>query len=256
MKKIYLVLVISITSLAILGYTRYRISNTETGAPPYVAEDLNPPENLDPYAWIKNWTRDDGPPRVGLQVGHWKNEELPEELSRLVGSTGTSGGGKSEWEVNKSVAEETKKILESMGILVDILPATIPPQYSADIFIAIHADGNVDSSVSGFKVAAPRRDFTQKADAFVSLLEKSYGEATGLSRDPNISRNMRGYYAFAWWRYTHAVHPMTPAVILETGFLTNPDDQKVIVKNPEKSAQGIADAVVVFLRNQNLLKEG
>lgn len=32
---------------------------------------------------IANWKRPDVPPTVGLQVGHWKTKELPDELERL-----------------------------------------------------------------------------------------------------------------------------------------------------------------------------
>src|SRR5262245_15422224 len=37
-----------------------------------------------------------GQPRVGLQAGHWRNEEVPPELGRLQG--GSFGGGKQEWQ--------------------------------------------------------------------------------------------------------------------------------------------------------------
>jgi len=222
------------------------------GAPPYVVEDLEPPD-IDPYVWIRDWVRPEGPPRIGLQVGHWKNEELPEELSRLIGRTGASGGGKSESEVNMKIAEETKKILEEKGIVVDILPATIPPKYWADAFIAIHADGSESSTTTGFKAASPRRDFSGNAVALVSFIENAYGEATGLIKDPNVTRNMTGYYAFAWWRYEHAVHPMTAAAILEAGFLTNPSDRRIIVSKPEVSAEGLANGITEFLKSEGLL---
>lgn len=222
------------------------------GAPPYVVEDLEPPTE-DPYAWINEWKRPEGPVRVGLQAGHWKNSELPEELDRLIGSTGSSGGGKNEWEVNLTIAQETKKILEAEGIVVDILPATIPKNYWADVFIAIHADGNKSWQPSGYKAATPRRDFSGKADTLLAAVESSYEAATHLIKDDNISRNMRGYYAFAWWRYEHAVHPRTAAIILETGFLTNPSDRRILVENPKLSAQGIASGVITYLKEENLL---
>jgi N-acetylmuramoyl-L-alanine amidase len=59
---------------------------------------------------------------------------------------------------------------------------------------------------------------------------------------------MRGYYAFNWRRYDHSVHPMTAAAIIETGFLTNARDRNVIVKDPQKAAQGIAGGILKFLK--------
>lgn len=224
----------------------------ENGAPPYVIEDLTPPE-VDPYEWLNSWKRPEGPARVGLQVGHWKNNELPDELDRLRGNTGASAAGKDEWEVNLAIAEETKKILLQHNIEVDILPTTVPPQYWADVFIAIHADGSTDRSASGYKIAAPRRDYSGNAAQLVESITKTYGDQTRLSWDPNISRNMTGYYAFAWWRYDHAVHPKTASAILETGFLTNANDRRVIVSKPEVSAKGLADGIIEYLTNKKLI---
>ncbi len=148
-----------------------------------------------------NWQRPAGPLRVGLQAGHWKNSAVPEELSGLKrNGGGASGGGKSEWEVALAIAERTKTLLEAEDIVVDLLPATVPPDYVADAFVSIHADGNNNSLVSGFKVAGPRRDFSGRASALVSALYESYQRETGLDKDANVTRRMSGYYAFNWRR--------------------------------------------------------
>lgn len=224
-----------------------------TGAPPFPVE---PGEDSQAVGQtFQNWNRPEGPPRVGLQVGHWQNDQVPEELSNLRGNTGASGGGKAEWEVNMAIAEAIKDLLQQRGVAVDILPTTVPPRYWADVFVAIHADGNTDSSVNGFKFARGWRDVTSKAESLVALLETSYSQTTGMAQDPNISRNMRGYYAFAWWRFEHAVHPMTTAVIAETGFLTNPSDRTIIVDNHKLSAQGIAEGILNFLTEEKLLSQ-
>ena len=233
---------------------------------------------------LSDWERPDGPPRVGLQVGHWKNKELPDELQRLrERGGGTSGGGKAEWEVNLAIAEKTASLLRAQGIIVDILPATIPVAYWADAFVAIHADGSENPNASGFKVASAygcfrlNRPATSSVSYFgwegrhgstlgqwasrlhgscpqgnevnklVELLEVEYQKVTGLNIDSNVSHNMRGYYAFNWRRYEHAVHPMTAAVILEMGFLTSPHDRAILISNPDKAAGGIANAITQFL---------
>ena len=152
------------------------------------------------------------------------------------------------------IAELTKELLEAQGIEVEILPATVPPKYWADVFLAIHADGSTDPNTSGFKFAGPWRDITNNSDKLVSFLEDSYAEATNLPLDPNVSRNMRGYYAFSWWRYDHAIHPMTTGVIAETGFLTSPHDRKIIVNQPEISARALADGIIKYLQAKDLLK--
>jgi N-acetylmuramoyl-L-alanine amidase len=192
------------------------------------------------------WKRPPGPLRVALQAGHWKAGEAPDEQARLR-TNGTRGGGHAEWEVNLGIARRTAELLEEMGYEVDILPTTIPPGYWADAFISIHADGNPNTSVNGYRAAAPRRDHTGRARALAEILNESYGRATGLAHYPLITRRMRGYYAFNSRRYHHALHPMTVGVILETGFLSSPRDRRVIVNAQDRAARGIADAVVEFL---------
>jgi len=223
-----------------------------TGAPPY-GESLDEIPDLDPMARFRNWKRPEGPPRVGLQVGHWKSEEQPEELAKLRDNTGSSGGGKWEWEVNYEIATITKSFLEKNGVSVDLIPATVPPEYWADVFVAIHADGSLDPDSNGFKIASPWRDFSGKANQLVELLEESYEQSTHLNKDDNITRNMRGYYAFSWWRYEHAVHPMTTSAIVETGFLTNKGDRKTIISNPQVSARGLYQGIINYLNANALL---
>jgi len=206
---------------------------------------LELPFFTDPYA---NWQRPAGPLRVGIQAGHWFAADAPDEQEGLRDNTGAQAGGTTEWETNLRIAEETKKLLEAQGIVVDLLPTTIPPDYLADAFISVHADGNTDTRVSGYKVAAPRRDRTGTAARLSSLIEARHGSSTNLLIDPNITNTMRGYYAFNWRRYDHSIHPMTPGAIVETGFLTNANDRRIIVNNPKRSAQGIADGVIAFLQ--------
>lgn len=196
---------------------------------------------------LDTWRRPEGPWRVTLQAGHWKAAEAPDELKNLRISTGTSYGRITEWEVVLAIAEKTKVLLEASGVQVEILPTTIPPNHWSDIFVSIHADGNLNPLVSGYKVAAPRRDETGQARTLVQFLEAEYGLATGLSIDANITRTMRGYYAFNWRRYDHSIHPLSVAAIVETGFLSNANDRRIIVNAPEKAARGIASGITQFL---------
>jgi N-acetylmuramoyl-L-alanine amidase len=191
------------------------------------------------------------PWRVGLQVGHWKSNELPEELARLRSSTGARYGNITEAEVNYAIAMHTLALLEAEGIVVDILPATVPPGYDADAFIAIHADGHRNSRARGWKLATPWRTSdagAQLADAVAT----AYGPATGLPQDVNgITYNMRGYYAFSYRRYDHAIARTTPAIIVETGFMSNAADREIILGAPELSARGIANGVLAYLAQRD-----
>ena len=224
-------------------------------APP-VQEAQEPPPRRRSRWWSRNrypgpiptpeeWQPPDGPVRIGLQVGHWRTDEAPRELSGLR-RNGTNWNGTPEWEVNLEIARRTGAMLEELGYVVDILPAVVPPGYRAHLFLAIHADASNDRSARGYRVAAPRRDASGRASGIVDLLKRTYGAATGIRRLPDATRRMRNYYAFNFRRYEHALHPMTIAAILETGFLTNADDREVIMRQPERAARGIVEAITAF----------
>lgn len=192
-----------------------------------------------------DWAPPEGPVRIALQAGHWRADEAPAELSGLK-DNGTAANGTAEWEVNLDIARRAAKLLEGLGYVVDVLPAVVPPSYRAHLFISIHADGSGDPRASGFRVAPPRNDRTGRASGVARLLEESYADATGIRRLPTTTRRMQNYYAFNFQRYVHALHPMTIAVILETGFLTSAADRTVIVDDPDRAARGIAAAVAAF----------
>ena len=188
-----------------------------------------------------------GQKRVGLQAGHWQNDQVPPELERL--QAGSSGGGKQEWEVNLDIARRTKALLEADGYHVDLLPATVPIRYQAHVFVAIHADGDTAGALAGYKVARPGFSSVPAVDdQLVKSLYAAYGPVTRLPRDDeHISLRMTYYYAFNSRRYCHAVAPGVPQAIIETGFLTSASDRQVLIGNPDLPARGIADGIRAFL---------
>jgi N-acetylmuramoyl-L-alanine amidase len=187
------------------------------------------------------------PWHVGIQAGHWQIDQLPDEQYRLRGDTGAQWRTLTEAGVNMEIAGRVVRQLREAGVTADLLPATVPPGYDADAFVAIHADDGAGTSVSGWKVATPWRS-SEASRRLRDDIARTYSEATGLPEDRyGVSYNMRGYYAFSWTRYEHAAAPTTPAVIIETGFLTSAVDRLVIVGDPERAARGISAGIIVFL---------
>ncbi|NJN18107.1 MAG: N-acetylmuramoyl-L-alanine amidase, partial [Oscillochloris sp.] len=192
----------------------------------------------------------DPQPLVGIQVGHWKIEDHPDEQARLRRFSGAYYGGYDEWEINIVIAELLRDRLEAAGVRVELLPATVPIGYRADAFISIHADG-VDQSIAGirrgWKVATPFRS-SLAGEQLAAAISETYPSATGLPYDPRgISYDMRAYYAFAHYRYRHAIDPGTPAVLVECGFMTNPIDRELLFNQPDLIAAGIAEGVLNYL---------
>ncbi len=186
--------------------------------------------------------------RVGLQVGHWESANLPDELSILRTQSGASAEGFQEVDINFAIAQHTAGILRARGITVDILPATIPPGYQADAFIAIHCDYNNDPNIGGFKLARYGDSvIADRDDALLNAITAAYGPVTGQPKDGLISRAMIYYYAFNSGDFAHAIAPQTPGVIVELGFLTNPADRAILVNQQPTVAKGLADGIIGFL---------
>lgn len=190
------------------------------------------------------------PLRVGLHVGHWRSNELPDELARLRTSTGAYVNGLAEVDLNLAIARRVEQLLVNQGVIVDVLPATVPPSYDADAFVAIHADGVNGASKRGYKLATPWRT-SQASRELLEALDQAYGKATGLPKDDTITVNMRGYYAFNYRRHVHAIARTTPAVIFEMGFLTSAADRSVMYGKPELVAAGLSNGIMRYLKQRD-----
>jgi N-acetylmuramoyl-L-alanine amidase len=199
-----------------------------------------------PQAWPAI-RRAPGPWRVGIQAGHWRVEELPEEQYRLRDSTGARWGPYREADLNLEVARRVAELLAASGARVDLLPARVPPGYTADAFVAIHADGADRPGARGWKAATPWRA-SEAARRLREALAGTYPRFTGLPEDRfGTTSYMRGYYAFSPHRYEHAIDPRTPAVIFELGFITVREDREALFGDPQAAALGIAAGILRFL---------
>lgn len=190
------------------------------------------------------------PPRVGLHVGHWQAADLPDELARLRGSVGAVVDGYREVDINMDVAGRVATLLQARGISVDVLPATVPPGYDADAFVAIHADGSENRARRGFKLATPWR--TSRASQHLhDTLRAEYAALTGLPWDDAITVNMRGYYAFNYNRHEHVIARTTPAVIIEMGFLSNSTDRAFLLEQPHIAALAITNGIERYVNERD-----
>jgi N-acetylmuramoyl-L-alanine amidase len=156
--------------------------------------------------------------------------------------------------VNYQVATQIQTLLENSSVVVDLLPATVPPAYTADAFVSIHADSGYPADAHarhGWKMAAP----FLASPASLHLLEAvsdEYAQVVELPEDTeNITQRMYFYNAFNYYRYTHAIAPTTPAIIVEMGYLTHPTDRAVLLEQSDLLAQAITDGILRYLRERN-----
>ncbi|MEA2575855.1 MAG: N-acetylmuramoyl-L-alanine amidase [Chloroflexia bacterium] len=182
---------------------------------------------------------------VAIQAGHWKAAELPEPLARLRTSTGASGGGRTEAQVTVDIAQRAAAMLRSKGLTVEVLPATVPTGYKADLFISLHADGSAGTAARGYKVSTRWRSEVAALDALlVQSVDMGYAKVTGMPQDGSITRAMRGYYAYSTYRgEEYRLGSETPAAILEMGFMSNAADRALMFNKPDLLARGVVAGV-------------
>lgn len=188
----------------------------------------------------------DTPRRVAIQAGHWRASEAPGEFPNLRFSTGASIYGINEVDVALDVAQRLVEVLRERGYVVDLLPATVPPSYLADVFVSLHADSDVTSTARGFKIA--HGTYRSPHDSLlVEQLIEHYAAGTQLPWSERVTADMTDYYAFAWFRYEHALAPHTAAAIVEMGFISHPFDRPVLTDEPDRVARAIAEGIIRFL---------
>ena len=189
-----------------------------------------------------------GQRRVGIQIGHWMTDDVPKEYgTRIQLQTGTSWAGITEVDTTMAIAARMRTMLQAQGIAVDILPTTVPEGYLADVFIALHCDGDGVGELSGFKMATSTRRGPYET-ALMTTIKDVYAKATGLDYDAtHVSRQMLGYYAMNWSRYQHATSPFTPSTIIELGFLSNDDDRELLVDHADVVATALVNGIFKFL---------
>lgn len=185
-------------------------------------------------------------PVIGLVAGH---SGSPGQMRDPGAVCPPELGGAHEVDINETVAALTKQLLASENFDVDILEEFDPDLegYRALALVSIHADSctYIDNNATGFKVAASLANTRPERTARLSAcLRNRYAVATGLPLHTSVTNDMTYYHAF------DEINPDTPAVIIEVGFMNL--DNELLTQRPELVAQGIADGILCYLRNEDI----
>ncbi len=179
-----------------------------------------------------NWLR-----KIGVVSGHRGPELDPGAVCP---------DGLTEAEINFNVAQLVVRELRAQGYSVDLLDEFDPrlENYQAAALVSIHANTCQDfgEQVSGFLVAAAAARVTARGDdeILVDCLAQYYHQSTTLPRHSGVTEDMTNYHTF------REIHPLTPAVIIELGFMRA--DRDLLTNRPHESAKGVADGVLCFLQ--------
>jgi N-acetylmuramoyl-L-alanine amidase len=236
--------------LSLLAIATYQTDSSSAQVAPEQATamsaDGNPGPELPGMRGYPPVEQLDGPIRIGVQPGHWRIDELPDELARLRTSTGAVYGSLRELDINLAVSVRLVDRLMRSGFQAELVPAAIPAGYRADVFISVHADRADQPDRRGWKLSAPWRPSpasTRLAEDFSRAFRES-----GLPEDRGgVTANMRGYFGFSWWRYQQVISPYTPAVLVEMGFMGNASDRARMRDDPDFYAGILFKAVQYYL---------
>jgi len=178
--------------------------------------------------------------RIGIISGHWGFDSGTVCLN-----------GVTENEVNLGIATLVQQQLNAQRkYQVDLLQEYDPRLngYQGVVLVSIHNDSCVISNefTTGFKIAASSLgNNPERAQRLTNCLYDRYQKETNLPYHPgSITPDMTDYHAF------REIDPNTTAVIIETGFLSNPVDYDIVTVHPEIVATGIVKGILCYLNNE------
>jgi N-acetylmuramoyl-L-alanine amidase len=177
---------------------------------------------------------------IGIISGHWGYD-----------SGTVCPNGVTEEEVNLKIATIVQQQLNSeKKYQVDLLQETDVRLngYQGVVLVSIHNDSCVISNelTSGFKIA-PSSDGVNpgEADRLANCIHDRYQKETNLPYHAgSITPDMTAYHVF------REINAYTAAVIIETGFLSNPVDYALLTNDPTKVATGIVKGILCYLNNE------
>ncbi len=206
-----------------------------------ISAAINP--ELTPTVWPTATPRPR--PVIGIVAGHSGKEGQIQDPGAICPA---ALGNVHEVEVNQVIAAFVKQQMEAEGFDIDILEEFDPrlQGYQALALVSIHSDSceyqNPDAT--GFKISPSSESPGDQTARLTACIRRRYREATGLPEHPSITPGMRNYHVF------YKIDPVTPAVILEVGFLNL--DHEILTKNPELIARGISDGLLCYVHNESL----
>lgn len=173
--------------------------------------------------------------RVVVQVGH--------ESPRHPGHEDSTGAAGEVEMVRKIGAALMAELRADPRFRPRLVPGKVPIDLGndpapVDAFIALHCDGSGDQGVDGFSLGFPPHAVNKK---LADQIGKEFRAFHRSSRRPdNNTANMREYYAW------DLVRTPGPEVLVEHGFVSNPDERRWLNDHVDELAAAEHRALVAF----------
>lgn len=179
-----------------------------------------------------------------------------ETKAKVTGGATGVVTGQTEYALNLALALKVKERLERYGVTVVMTRSTnavdisnaqraqVANESGADLFLRVHADSNTNADISGISTlypagndwVAPIRE--QSLSAARTLHTQMLASTGATDRGVNARADLAG---FNW--------STVPSVLVEAGFLSNPNDDKQLATAAyqDQLADGIARGVLKYL---------
>jgi len=219
----------------------------------------------DPDATAASAARQAGGPVVCLDPGHQAaangdpepigpgSNETKDKVSG--GATGVRTGTP-EHEIVLAIALKVKQRLEAAGVAVVMTRTTgnvdisnaaraqLANEARADLFVRLHADGSTNASVNGISTLYPAGN-----DWVAPIAERSLRAAALVHRETIRATSANDRSIIGRADIAGFNHATVPSVLVETGFLSNPTEDRML-NDPayqDTLADGIARGVLIYL---------
>ena len=191
---------------------------------------------------------------IVLDAGHGG---IRDDEHGVKGDPGACGvNGVFEKDVNLGVVLRTAKLLQSTGAKVILTRAddtfvelddrvALANEKKADIFIAVHCNSGTDSvTASGTETYY----FTAQSATLAAAIHPALASELGLP-----DRGIRSDQGYEVIKYTHM-----PSVLVELGFLCNPDEEALLKSTTfqQKAAEALVDGIRAYAANHNWRARG
>jgi N-acetylmuramoyl-L-alanine amidase len=156
--------------------------------------------------------------------------------------SGASGNGLLEKNVNLTIVKELGKILSAAGANVEFRRSydtynelneivNMANNSGADLFVSVHCNANPNPAASGTE--SYTYNASQSEFALSAAIAKSISSKLGIQNRGAREDNFRVI------TYTNM-----PAILVETGFISNSRDASLLRSQPERFAQAIAEPII------------
>ncbi len=174
-------------------------------------------------------------------------------------ATGTRGNNWSEAELNLANGKLLKNKLEMLGATVYMTRATerselsnigrakFGNEHNADLSIKLHADGSTNTNINGTCTLIPGAGCVTDYVYAESKRAGEYIQNGVVSKAGSVDRGVVQRTDMTGFNWSEV-----PVVIVEVGFMTNPQEDTLLYtpQYREKIAEGIADGVIKYFNEK------